>query len=709
MKPLYRYLQVYLGICIQVYSVCLLLVYALPAQPPLAWDVGFGGEHYEELNALVPLPNGFVCGASSRSNSLAGNPNDFSWNFYITCFDLSGNLLWQKNYGGDQDERLWCLIPTADGGFLAGGHSYSGISGVKTQASRGDMDVWIVKMDAWGNIQWERSFGGLFRDELFDALEMPDGGFLLGCHSQSEPGPNSDKSEPGRGSQDFWIIRTDASGNKIWDKTIGGNGYEQINDLLFCADGQVLLSGGTLSDAGSGDLGNAPAHGGMDFLLMKFDPQTQSIGWTKRYGGSGEDYPYALIETLSGNILMGGRSGSAASGSSLPGAKTAAYFGGDSDYWLIEIDPDGNALQECSLGGSRLDDLYLLLQSPCGQILAGGVSDSDISGNKSTALRGGYDFWLIGMDENLVPQWQKSVGSGGNDALTSGVFLPGGSLLIGGHSDGNAGFEKSQNNIGLNDCWIVSTFCDLSVQIENPDNYDPCSGLPILLNASHGPCPACRYSWSAGGAMDGNILLPAGTQDSVALLICDDNGCYATDTSWVFSSIPPVLSLSPLDTLVQAGNGVRLESTVEDQQPVGYMWLGGQQTPELFVNEAGVYSLTVTNADGCTDSEQAQVRVQEALHVYVPNIFSPNDDGVNEFAAIYGDENIVQVRFFQIYDRWGDLVFQRNGFVPSQENMGWNGDFRGKPAPMGVYTWFAEIEFTEQRRLLIKGNITLLR
>ena len=90
-------------------------------QPQLNWDKTLGGESYEELNGQLVLPDGILVGGTSRSNLTFGSPTDFSLNILIAKLDFDGNLLWQRMYGGTQDERLWALVPTADGGFLAGG------------------------------------------------------------------------------------------------------------------------------------------------------------------------------------------------------------------------------------------------------------------------------------------------------------------------------------------------------------------------------------------------------------------------------------------------------------------------------------------------------------------------------------------------------------------------------------------------------------
>ncbi|MCC6411510.1 MAG: gliding motility-associated C-terminal domain-containing protein, partial [Saprospiraceae bacterium] len=540
-------------------ATCHFFPFLASAQLSVLWDRTLGGGNYEELNALVPITDGIIAAGSSRSFPHAGNPADLSWNIHLYELSLLGDVRWSRTYGGDQDDRLWELLPTSDGGYICGGYAYSGASGDKTKPSQGDMDVWVLKLDASGDLEWENSFGGLYRDELFAIREIPGGGYLLGCHSWSDA--STDKTANSRGGQDFWIIRLDAQGNKVWDETIGGDNYDQIHDLEWAPDGNVYLSGGTFSTPGSGEVGNQPAGGGLDFWIMKFNPNSRQILWQNRFGGSEEEFAYAL--TLSGNrIFLGGRS-SSPQGSN---GKTSAFYGGPGDYWLLELDGGGQKIREWSFGGSGLDDLYFVIEIDGGKLLLGGTSDSGTSGNKTSDLRGGYDYWFVCLDELGNTLWQQSIAGTGNDALTKLALLPDGSILAGGHSDSNAGFEKSENNLGLNDFWVV---------------------------------------------------------------------CLRTD------SIP-------------------------EQENIPQNW-------------------------------------------YVPNIFSPNDDGINDYFTFYGDESIAQVKSFTVADRWGEICFQRENLPINNDLAGWNGTFRGKKAPIGVYAWYAVVAFSDGSEKILEGDVSLIR
>ena len=133
---------------------------------------------------------------------------------------------WDKTFGGSNNDDLSSLQQTSDGGYILGGYSASGISGDKTEASRGNNDYWIVKTDANGNKQWDKTFGGSSDDQLYSFQQTTDGGYISGGRSTS--GISGDKTEASKGSYDYWIVKTDANGNKQWDKTFGGSNVDEL-------------------------------------------------------------------------------------------------------------------------------------------------------------------------------------------------------------------------------------------------------------------------------------------------------------------------------------------------------------------------------------------------------------------------------------------------------------------------------------------------
>ncbi|MEO5674431.1 MAG: hypothetical protein ABIQ74_07265, partial [Chitinophagales bacterium] len=152
---------------------------------------------------------------------------------------------WDARFGGSDYDWLLSLQQTADGGYILGGYSDSGISGDKTQASQGGYDYWIVKTDAGGVKQWDARFGGSNDDYLFSLQQTADGGYILGGYSWS--GISGDKTQASQGANDYWIVKTDAGGVKQWDARFGGSSDEYFNALQQTADGGYILGGFSLS------------------------------------------------------------------------------------------------------------------------------------------------------------------------------------------------------------------------------------------------------------------------------------------------------------------------------------------------------------------------------------------------------------------------------------------------------------------------------
>ena len=148
--------------------------------------------------------------------------------------------LWDKSIGGGGSDLFSVLRQTTDGGYILGGGSDSGVSGDKSQASNGNQDFWIVKTDATGTKTWEKTFGGSSDESMRTLQQTSDGGYLIGGYSNSGAGGN--KSQASKGDFDYWVIKIDASGNKTWDKTFGGSAEEKLFSAQQTADGVIYLA-----------------------------------------------------------------------------------------------------------------------------------------------------------------------------------------------------------------------------------------------------------------------------------------------------------------------------------------------------------------------------------------------------------------------------------------------------------------------------------
>ncbi len=192
--------------------------------------------------------------------------------------------------------------------------------------------------------------------------------------------------------------------------------------------------------------------------------------------------------------------------------------------------------------------------------------------------------------------------------------------------------------------------------------------------------------------------------------------CLDSYNDSIVCSDLPVLAFG--DTLVDLGNGAQLSATAaSDSMSVKYDWFVGDSlvcdhcpTVEVFPEAATVY--TVVADDGqCQGQDQVevQVRIDEDVEVYVPNAFSPNGDLNNDRITIYGGPHLASILQLDIYDRWGELVFRRIDFPPNDALWGWDGSRGGNHAPNGVYTYLAQVKFSDGSTRQYSGTIQLLR
>ncbi len=228
-------------ILLSVFS--LFFMHTISAQQDIMWEKTIGGENAEYLYHAIPTPDyGFLILGSSDSD-ISGNKtkqNQGGLDYFIWKMDENGNQEWQNSFGGDGDDLLKSALTTPDGGYLLVGSSDSSKSGDKTEKAIGMMDIWLIKLDPTGTIQWQKTIGGLGDDEAVTVIKTNDNGYLIGANSDS---PKSNiKAQNNFGSNDFWIIKIDEKGTILWEKTIGGEQEETLRSIIETKNG-YLISG----------------------------------------------------------------------------------------------------------------------------------------------------------------------------------------------------------------------------------------------------------------------------------------------------------------------------------------------------------------------------------------------------------------------------------------------------------------------------------
>ena len=245
--------------------------------------------------------------------------------FLFTILQLSvyaqPSIQWQKCLGGTSSEGATSIQQTTDGGYILTGCTNSNDGDVS--GKHGGQDVWVVKLDVTGTIQWHKCLGGTYFDFASSIQQTTDGGYVLtGCTSS-----NTGDVSGNHGLQDIWVVKLNSSGSIQWQKCLGGTSDEGANSIQQTTDGGYVLTGYTTSNNGNVS-GN---HGGADVWVVKLD-STGTIQWQKCLGGtdaSGEGAS-SIQQTADGGYILTGYATS-------NDGDVSGNHGGVGDYWVIKL------------------------------------------------------------------------------------------------------------------------------------------------------------------------------------------------------------------------------------------------------------------------------------------------------------------------------------------------------------------------------------
>lgn len=443
-------------------TIFLLLSTAAAAQNPpfeAVWDNRFGGSMDESVANFLLLQDGsYVIGGTSFSGISGDKTEDNrdttlqTSDFWLVKTDALGQKLWDKRYGGDNNEVMVELIATADGGFLMVGQSFSSVSGDKSQdnwdLTQSSNDYWVVKTDGSGNKQWDKRFGGTSFELPGSVLQTPDGGYLISGSSFS--GISGDKTQVNQGSWDYWLVKLNASGVKVWDRRFGGTLDDFATASVLTADGSYLTGGYSKSNAGGDKSENC--QGNWDYWIVKVNPQGNKV-WDKTFGGNYTDWLFDLAATSDGGFVLGGQSFSEVSGDKSEPNHDATPAG--SDFWIVRINALGVKLWDHTYGGSEIDDVSLVTELSDGGLLLSGESYSPADGNKTEPNLGVEQTWVVKTDSAGVFLWDKTIFTNGHDEL--GTALPSGPdcFVVVNYMAADTGGYVTETTRGLGDFWMV--------------------------------------------------------------------------------------------------------------------------------------------------------------------------------------------------------------------------------------------------------------
>lgn len=341
----------------------------------IQWQKSLGGSQNDEAQSIQTTSDGgYIVAGYSRSNQGDVTGNHQGNDYWIVKLDATATIQWQKSLGGSASDYAFAIQTTSDGGYVVAGWSDSTDGNVT--GNHGGQDYWIVKLDATGVIQWQKSLGGTGSEIAYSIQQTLDGGYIVAGQSNSIDGDVT----ANHGSFDYWIVKLDVTGTIQWQKSLGGTSYDKANSIMSTTDGGYIVAGASFST--NGDVtGN---HGSYDYWVVKLD-NNGAIQWQKCLGGSDVDDSATIQTTADGGYVVTGRS------FSNDGDVTGNH--GASDSWTVKLDATGTIQWQKSMGGSGLDFANSIVTTTEGGYVIAAASTSingDVTGN-----HGNLDAWAV--------------------------------------------------------------------------------------------------------------------------------------------------------------------------------------------------------------------------------------------------------------------------------------------------------------------------
>jgi hypothetical protein len=377
--------------------------------PYIEWMKKIGNSDLNTAKSIQQTTDGgYIVIGHTSSNEGEGVSHHGGSDIWVLKLTNRGEIQWQKALGGSNDEYASSINQTKEGGYIIAGTTMSIDGDITNKIEENGTDYWVIKLDANGNIQWQKVFGGDSYDDATDAQETADGGFIIVGSSRSNFKNEKQDGIFGGFNDENWVIKLDKNGNIQWQKLFGSKGYDNPQSIQQTMDKGFII-------VGSANNNTITSASNYNFSIIKLN-ETGDIQWQKSLGGSNDDYANCVQQTKDGGYIIGGTT------QSIDG-DVINTSGGDEDFWIVKLNSSGDILWQKAFGETAKDKLYSLQQTKDdGYIMAGSHGVKDIDGI------------AIKLDDKGNIEWQKSIGGSEYDDFRSIVQTKDNGYIIAGKS-----------------------------------------------------------------------------------------------------------------------------------------------------------------------------------------------------------------------------------------------------------------------------------
>jgi hypothetical protein len=347
-------------------SALLICTHTLFYSQDVVWQKDIKSSTQDFLSQVTPtidqqyLITGSSIQVAGKTAALsAASKQNNGYDFHLVKLNQQGEEVWEKYFSGQNHDFLSATVATQEGGFLLAGTSHSGMGLDKKEASKGGSDIWLIRINEFGDELWQKTLGTAQDEEARSVIQTADFGFMVAGNVQN--------ATNGFGSKDVTVTRLDKNGKVLSELVLGGRGLDEVEKMIPTPDGGALL--GVYSRSGKSI---------NDKKSMINDKINDQLSFT--------NYP-----------------------------KSTENFG-EGDYWVIKLSKDNKIEWEKNFGGKGDDHLRTMAFTSSGYII-GGESRSEKSGNKTVGIEEGTDIWLISLNARGEDQWQRSYNFKNRDVL----------------------------------------------------------------------------------------------------------------------------------------------------------------------------------------------------------------------------------------------------------------------------------------------------